>query len=277
MYAAITLKSRAAFVAFILLLLAACRQTPIAATDLQLHISASDRLVGETTIRVTVQDADGNAIADPGALQVRGDMRHAGMKPVFAQADQASDGVFNLPFEWTMAGAWIVEARLTLPNGDVAAQNFNFEIGLTADNDVANMDHSAMTGDSSAVYMRILNQGESDRVLISAESAAAAQIDFHRTIVEDDMARMEAVEALVILAGKTLELRPGGTHIMLRRLTEDLRPDAGFSLTLKSETGESYALDIRIANMLMSDLDDAVDFGDLVFSHRWARPAKAKS
>ena len=206
-------------------------------------------------------------------------MNHAGMIPVFAESDQAADGLFSLPFEWTMGGSWIVEARLTRPNGDVASQTFNVEILTEAgEHDHATMDQGGSdqaAGDVSAVYMRITNQGASDRVIVSAASAAAERIEFHRTIVENDIARMEPLDNLLIPAGGTLTLQPGGAHIMLRGLAADLQPADKFSLQLKCDTGEVYELDISIANMMMTELNDAVEHGDLVFSNRWARPAKA--
>lgn len=268
------------FLAIILLVVAACRQQqPVAPADIELELTASDMLVGKTTLLLKVRDSDGSVVTNPGTLSVRGDMNHAGMVPVFAEADEATDGVFSLPFEWTMAGSWIVEASLKLPSGDIASETFTFEILTEANgNDMAPMDHSSMdgtSGEASAVYMRIKNRGDADRVIISAESAAAEQLDFHQTVVENDIARMEALETLVIPAGETLELRPGGTHIMLSRLSKDLWTEDKFTLQLKCSTGEVYHLDISIADMPMGDLDDATKYGDLVFSNRWARPARA--
>ena len=264
----------------LLLATAACRQQQISAADIQLELQASDTLVGETTLLVSVKERDGKAVANPGALKVRGDMNHAGMIPVFAQTDESTNGVFSLPFEWTMAGGWIIEASLTLPNGDTAIETFSFEILAEADEDeMAPIDHSKMdrdsAGEASAVYMRIRNSGATDHIIVSAHSAAAERIDFHRTIIEDDIARMEKLSALFIPAGETLELRPGGAHIMLSGLQEDLRRENSFSLQLKFSTGEVYEMDIHIADKLMRDLNDAVEFGDLVFSNRWARPARA--
>ena len=266
--------------AIVLTLVAACRQQEtVAPADIQLELVASDTLVGETTLTLTVTDLDGKPLSNPGTLSVRGDMSHAGMVPVFAEAEEASDGVFSLPFEWTMAGAWIVEASLKLPGGDVASETFNFEILSEAKgNDMAPMDHSGMDGapgEASAVYMRITNRGDADRVIISAQSAVAEQIDFHQTFIENDIARMEALESLTIRAGETLELRPGGAHIMLSGLREDLRSEEQFTLQLKCSAGDVYDLDISIADMPMGELDDTTEYGDLVFSNRWARPARA--
>ena len=94
------------FFVLLLLLTTACRQQQLTAADIQLEMSVTDALVGETTLLVTVKDEDGKAIDNPGALSIRGDMDHAGMVPVFAEAAAAVNGVFTVPFEWTMGGGW---------------------------------------------------------------------------------------------------------------------------------------------------------------------------
>lgn len=264
----------------IVVLLAGCRQQQFSSADLRLEMSAGDKRVGETTLLLRVSDRDGKPVRDPGALSLRGDMDHAGMTPVLAEAERAVDGVFKVPFEWTMGGGWMVEARLTLPNGDVAVETFEFEIlsqAAEADmnhGDMPDMDHGAMPGESSAVYLRIRNRGDGDVTIVSASTAAAAEVAFHRTALAGEMARMKAVDSLRIPAGDTLDLAPGGLHIMLSGLAADLPPESALTLRLESESGEVYELEIPVMNMRMSELDDAVEIGDLVFSQRWARPAR---
>ena len=128
----------------LILAIAGCRQQQHTTADIQLELSASVTHVGETTLLVSVSDKAGKAIANPGSLSVRGDMNHAGMAPVIAESDAAIDGVFALPFEWTMAGGWIVEASLKLPNGDVANKTFAFEIVPESGEAMTEMDHSGM-------------------------------------------------------------------------------------------------------------------------------------
>ncbi len=272
-----TLLFRRAILLIGLILLASCRQQQLSSADVQLELTASDRRVGETTLLIRVSDRDGKALQEPGTLSIRGDMDHAGMAPVLAEAESAAEGVFSIPFEWTMGGSWIVEATLTLPNDDVASETFSFEIlneATAADMaDMADMDHSAIPG--SALYLRIHNRGDSDQTLVAASSAAANEVAIHRTVAENDMARMEAVDSIFIPAGETVDLSPGGMHIMLTGLTADLPPGHALMLRLQSDAGESYELEVPVMNMLMSELDDAVAIGDLVFSQRWARPARA--
>ena len=269
----------------LILLTTACRQQQLTAADIQLEMSVTGALVGETTLLVTVKDEDGKAIDNLGALSIRGDMDHAGMLPVFAEAAAAVNGVFTIPFEWTMGGGWIVEASLRLENGQLVRQTFEFEIlteardggmtGMDHDADMAGMDHSALGGESSAVYMQITNRGDTDISILSASSAAANRVELHQTIIENDIARMEAQNGLLIPAGETVELGPAGAHIMLMALTADLVPNNQFALQLICDSGETYNLDISVADMRMNDLDDAIEIGDLVFSNRWARPARA--
>ena len=259
------------------LLLTACRQQSPSSSDISLDVSVNGLLVGQSQIIVSVRDKNGNSIENPGAIELRGDMDHAGMAPVFAESSEAINGVFTLPFEWTMAGAWILEANLTLGSGERVTESFRYEV-LSQAGDHRAMEetsHSNATGESSAVYMQIDNSGASAVAIAAANTAAAHQVEFHRTVVDDDIARMEKVETLVIPAGERLELRPGGLHIMLRQLKTDLKPGSSINLHLELASGEMIQLSIPVLNMLMDEDQASTAVGDLVFSKLWARPANA--
>ena len=259
------------------LLLTACRQQSPSSSDISLDVSVNGLLVGQSQIIVSVRDKNGNSIENPGAIELRGDMDHAGMAPVFAESSEAINGVFTLPFEWTMAGAWILEANLTLGSGERVTGSFRYEV-LSQAGDHRAMEgtgHSNANGESSAVYMQIDNSGASAVAIAAANTAAAHQVEFHRTVVDDDIARMEKVETLVIPAGERLELRPGGLHIMLRQLKIDLKPGSSIGLHLELASGEMIQLSIPVLNILMDEDQASTAVGDLVFSKLWARPANA--
>ena len=267
---------RALFILALILIAAGCRQQQLQSSDVKLDVLASDLLVGETTLLVHVQDRAGKLFEKPGSITVRADMNHAGMLPVFAEAENSLNGVFTLPFEWTMAGGWIVEASLTLESGEIVTQTFDYEILSKDSNDsLTSMDHSERQGESSAIYLHIENRGSADVTILSAFTSAANLVEFHRTIVENDIARMEQFDALVIPAGESLSLRPGGIHIMLQQLTADLIPGTNISLHLRAESGQVFAVEVPIMDMLMNDNSPSIEHGDLVFSQRWARPASA--
>ena len=269
---------RACLLTILLLVGAACRQEQkLAASDVVLDMSVSDLRVGETTLTLRVSDKQGNPLAEPGTLSLRGDMDHAGMAPVLAEANNAVEGVFTVPFEWTMGGSWTVEASLVLSADEVARQVFRFDIeSPSADHDMAEHAGEAETaGANSAAYMQIANRGSDDIVLAAASSAVAAAVEFHETRVVDGVASMTRLDDLVVPGKGEIELAPGGTHLMLMNLTADLQLDDYFSLELNDSAGQSYRIKFRVSKPPASDMMDGVTLGDLVFNNRWARPASA--
>jgi copper(I)-binding protein len=73
-------------------------------------------------------------------------------------------------------------------------------------------------------YLRITNAGgEADR-LIGAAIPIARTGDIHEMSMDNGMMRMRALDSgLEIKAGATVELKPGGYHIMFEGLTEPLK------------------------------------------------------
>ncbi|NWF67974.1 MAG: FixH family protein [Chloroflexi bacterium] len=115
------------------LVMAACRQpeaTPTPSVNLTLDIAyePAPPVVGAVTLVVTVLDAAGTAV-DGATVAVRGDMAHAGMTSMDGQTDESENGVYRIPFEWTMGGDWILTVTVTLPDGTSVVQAFNATIG----------------------------------------------------------------------------------------------------------------------------------------------------
>lgn len=82
---------------------------------------------GPGTLFFSVTDGQGHPI-DNAKLEVEGNMTHAGMVPVFAQAVGSEDGRYEVPFEWTMGGDWIVTAKATLADGGLVTRQFNVSV-----------------------------------------------------------------------------------------------------------------------------------------------------
>lgn len=68
--------------------------------------------------------------------------------------------------------------------------------------------------------------------LVRAESAAAGVTEIHEMKMEGDVMKMRAIAGLDLPAGKTVELKPGGYHIMLMDLKASLVPGTPLPLTL---------------------------------------------
>lgn len=74
-----------------------------------------------------------------------------------------------------------------------------------------------------AGYARIANPCEHSVEIVSASSGDFADVSLHATLVEDGISRMRAVDSLPVAAGETVELAPGGKHLMLMRPQRKLR------------------------------------------------------
>ena len=83
--------------------------------------------VGPAQLTVSVSGADGRPI-DGARLHIKGDMTHTGMQPVLAQVEGGDKGEYEIPFEWTMGGDWIVTVTANLPDGRTTARQFTFTV-----------------------------------------------------------------------------------------------------------------------------------------------------
>jgi hypothetical protein len=84
--------------------------------------------VGIITFDLALWDADGQPIDGANPVTLRGDMSHAGMRPVLANATGTGQGQYTTDFEWTMAGDWTVTIEATLPDGRVKRATFPFTV-----------------------------------------------------------------------------------------------------------------------------------------------------
>lgn len=114
--------------------LAACRQsqqTPPQdenAITIDLQVSPEPPITGDATLVITLTDKDGQPVRNA-MLEVRGDMTHAGMQPVSAVAEESRpDGIYRVPFQWSMSGDWIVTVNVTLPDGKTAQKTFDLTV-----------------------------------------------------------------------------------------------------------------------------------------------------
>jgi len=105
--------------------------------DMTLVVAPDPPTVGQSNLIITIRDEAGNPI-DGASLDIKGDMSHAGMKPVLASTDGGERGVYAVPFEWTMGGDWFVTVTATLPDGRVVSKRFDLSVGggMDMDNDM---------------------------------------------------------------------------------------------------------------------------------------------
>ena len=70
-------------------------------------------------------------------------------------------------------------------------------------------------GQNGVIYLEIRNLGEADDRLVAVGTPLAKKVELHRSTMEEGVHRMEKVDGIVVPAGGSVTLAPGGLHVML--------------------------------------------------------------
>lgn len=96
-----------------------------------------------------------------------------------------------------------------------------------------------------AAYLT-LQGGSSDDRLVAASTPRAATTQIHVVTEADGMARMRETEGVDVPAGKPVQLKPQGTHIMLMGLTQPLVAGERFRLKLQFAKAGKRDVDVQV-------------------------------
>jgi hypothetical protein len=97
-----------------------------------------------------------------------------------------------------------------------------------------------------AVYLSLHNPSAEPRILVSASTPIAARVELHRVVMQGDLMKMEKQERLTVPPASTVELEPGGYHLMLIGLKQALAAGDELELTLELEGAEPVAVVVEI-------------------------------
>ena len=98
-----------------------------------------------------------------------------------------------------------------------------------------------------AGYLTIANSGASDDRLVSASSTVAGMTQIHEMKMEGDVMKMtELPDGIVIPAGGSVTLKPGGFHIMFMELKQPFTEGATIPVTLTFERAGSIEVELAV-------------------------------
>lgn len=87
-----------------------------------------------------------------------------------------------------------------------------------------------------AGYLRVTNTGATPDRLLGGSMDGASRIETHDMKMEDGVMKMRALaQGIEIAPGATIELKPGGLHLMLMGLKQPLKAGESFNATLRFE------------------------------------------
>lgn len=88
---------------------------------------------------------------------------------------------------------------------------------------------------TTAAYLQLRNNGSASVTVTGATVAGAGRVEIHHSREVDGLLRMEPLSTLEVVAGQSVELAPGGTHLML------------FDLDAMPREGETRRLCLELA------------------------------
>lgn len=90
--------------------------------------------------------------------------------------------------------------------------------------------------------------------LLSVASPLAGVAEIHEMAMDGNVMKMRAVTAVDLPAGKTVELKPGGYHVMLMELKQPLKAGEAVPVTLVVEGagGKRETIEVKAVVKLMA-------------------------
>ena len=101
-------------------------------------------------------------------------------------------------------------------------------------------------------FLKLDNQGGDDR-LMSASATVSRAVEIHEMKMDGDVMRMRQVDAIALPAGKTVELKPGGLHMMFVGLKAPLKAGDRFPVTLKFEKAGEVTVEVVVETPKAAD------------------------
>lgn len=86
----------------------------------------------------------------------------------------------------------------------------------------------------AGAYLRL--RSDTPVALVAVETSASKKAEIHEMRMEGQVMRMRPVEKIALPAGQSVELRPGGYHLMLIDVIHPLKPGDKVPLTLVIES-----------------------------------------
>ena len=93
-------------------------------------------------------------------------------------------------------------------------------------------------------FMKIENKGNGTDQLVSASSPVASEVQLHEMAMEGNVMKMRQVKDIAVPAGGSVELKPGGLHLMLMNIKAPLA--AGESVPVKLKFAKAGEVEVKM-------------------------------
>ena len=98
---------------------------------------------------------------------------------------------------------------------------------------------------ATGAFMRL--ESAQDTKLVGASSPLTATVEVHEMLMQDNVMKMREVPAIEVPAGKPVDLKPGGYHIMLMKLAQQVKAgdDIPLALVFEDKDGKRTTVNVQ--------------------------------
>jgi copper(I)-binding protein len=98
---------------------------------------------------------------------------------------------------------------------------------------------------ATGAFMQL--KSDADARLVSAASPVAGVVELHEMLMDKDVMKMSPVSGLDLPAGQGVELKPGGYHVMLMDLKQQVKvgDEVPLTLTIENKDGSRATVELR--------------------------------
>ncbi|MFA5627865.1 MAG: copper chaperone PCu(A)C [Thiohalomonadaceae bacterium] len=104
-------------------------------------------------------------------------------------------------------------------------------------------------------FMVLHNHADKPMVLVGAETAVANEVQLHRTVIENDTAKMIHQTSIEIPSHGSLEFKPGDYHLMLMKPKQVLKAGEQVEITLQFEDGSRVPASFEVRSGMGMPMD----------------------
>jgi len=108
-------------------------------------------------------------------------------------------------------------------------------------------------GENAAVYLTLHNHTAEGDELVSASSNVADVVEIHESKMENDVMQMNMIPSLPMAADEEIIFKPGGLHIMLVSVKEELVLGEHIGVILHFKNHKDIVVEVHIENSMPED------------------------
>ena len=97
---------------------------------------------------------------------------------------------------------------------------------------------------AAGAFMKIENGAAASDQLVSASSPAAGEVQLHQMSMEGNVMKMGQVKDITVPANGTVDLKPGGYHIMLMNIKAPLK--VGETVPVKLKFAKAGEVEVKL-------------------------------